>query len=720
VDDQQLAEYLVGHALEFTLHNDYWPNDKGSWTVSCGDVEIANATHKSFKKGTTLMKCTFIAGPVDKDIGKFIHIAMSGQYSMRRAISENKPNAITCKDILTVPIQSRITTRSVTAALANVASTITATVTRLRGKRQGSLQIDESNNAGHAFVAFTAITQALAAAAELKTETVFQSPEPKTQREARKRPDAADWIQSEQAEYEKISEMGTLTFVPNHTIPKGTTTIPTKFSYKCKTDAEGNLVKKNARLCVRGDLQRDDEYSETFAPTSRFNTLRCVFATAAQMNHKLYQFDVRGAFCVSEIPDQDLYIALPPGYEAPPGHTAMLSKSLYGLRDAAYRFHQTLSTWMLEYGCEAIDADRTMFRYQGKHGELIICLYVDDGLVSTNSEEEYKIFITSLQERFELSTDDTEVSWYLGIAVSRCMKEGYVHLHQTKYIEKMLERFKMTDVKPVLTPLEVGARLSKDDQPDWSNTTMTDNDVKTIQNYQQLVGSLMYCLAWCHPEIAFAVQQVSKHMANPGPTHVKAAKRILAYLKGVKGRGITYRRSDDRDVAVNQLYGYADADHAGDIVDRISVTGYVLCLNGCAISWQSVKQDVVALSTAEAEYYAATACGQDVVAMRRILEGMGHKQVGPTPIGEDNMAAIYMSKSSAMYHKVKHVDVKVYKLREFVRDGFMKLYYIKTGDQVADGLTKSIPSPAFLKHCRVMAGTPPFKSNSVTDTARAA
>jgi hypothetical protein len=84
------------------------------------------------------------------------------------------------------------------------------------------------------------------------------------------------------------------------------------------------------------------------------------------------------------------------------------------------------------------------------------------------------------------------------------------------------------------------------------------------------------------------------------------------------------------------------------------------------------------------------------------------------------MAAIYMSKSSAMYHKVKHVDVKVYKLREFVRDGFMKLYYIKTGDQVADGLTKSIPSPAFLKHCRVMTGTPPSKPKSVTDTASAA
>jgi len=90
---------------------------------------------------------------------------------------------------------------------------------------------------------------------------------------------------------------------------------------------------------------------------------------------------------------------------------------------------------------------------------------------------------------------------------------------------------------------------------------------------------------------------------------------------------------------------------------------------------------------------------------------MGHMQVGPTPVGEDNVACIYMSKSSAMYHKAKHIDVKVYKLREFVRDKVMVLYYIPTADQVADALTKSIPGPAFLQHTRAMAGYPPEKKN---------
>jgi len=214
-----------------------------------------------------------------------------------------------------------------------------------------------------------------------------------------------------------------------------------------------------------------------------------------------------------------------------------------------------------------------MFRYDGPDCTMIMCLYVDDGLVSTDSEVEYKRFITALQQRFELSADDTEVKWYLGVQVKRDINQGYIHLSQEQYIDNMLERFKMTDVKTVVTPMEVGTRLTSLDQPDWSNRNQTKDDVEVIRAYQQMVGSLMYALAWTHPEIAFAVQQCSKYMANPGPSHVKAVKRVLAYLKGVKGRGITYRRCDNVDIPENQLHAFADADHAGVLAERQAGSG---------------------------------------------------------------------------------------------------------------------------------------------------
>eukprot|EP00961_Rhodomonas_salina_P021530 289240-Rhodomonas_salina.1 len=88
-------------------------------------------------------------------------------------------------------------------------------------------------------------------------------------------------------------------------------------------------------------------------------------------------------------------------------------------------------------------------------------------------------------------------------------------------------------------------------------------------------------------------------MSNPGPSHVIAAKRILHYLAGTKHLKLTYKRSDN-PLTGNHLSAYADSDHAGDPDTRQSVTGFVVLLNGRAVSWQSVRQQVTALSSAEA------------------------------------------------------------------------------------------------------------------------
>eukprot|EP00961_Rhodomonas_salina_P197043 2659453-Rhodomonas_salina.1 len=88
-----------------------------------------------------------------------------------------------------------------------------------------------------------------------------------------------------------------------------------------------------------------------------------------------------------------------------------------------------------------------------------------------------------------------------------------------------------------------------------------------------------------------------------------AARRILRYLAGTAHYGLTYEaQPKSRE---NLLWGFADADHAGDPDTRKSVTGYVTMLCGAAISWASNRQAVVALSSSEAEFYAASASGCD-------------------------------------------------------------------------------------------------------------
>ena len=179
-----------------------------------------------------------------------------------------------------------------------------------------------------------------------------------------------------------------------------------------------------------------------------------------------------------------------------------------------------------------------------------------------------------------------------------------------------------------------------------------------------------------------------------------AARRILAYLAGTADLELTYEAQKPEQA--NLLWGFADSDHAGDPDTRRSVTGYVTMMNGAAVSWGSHRQQIVALSSSEAEFYAASAAGCDVAHFRMLLDQLGLAQAGPTVVFEDNWACIHLSRNSVLHHKSKHIDVRVYHLRDLCRQGVMNLLKIGTADQAADALTKALPSPAFIQHRSVM------------------
>jgi hypothetical protein len=184
------------------------------------------------------------------------------------------------------------------------------------------------------------------------------SPEPKNQRDARKRPDYLLWIAAEEKEVATLIEKKTYEIVD---LPDGVVELGSMFQYKQKTGPKGELLEQKARLCARGDQQTSEEFGETFAPTSRFAVLRLIIALATQQNLKLKHWDVRGAFLCADL-EEEIYLRLPPGHEPPIGKTAKLLKSLYGLRQANACFHHILEKWLLEYGFRPIGADRVTFK----------------------------------------------------------------------------------------------------------------------------------------------------------------------------------------------------------------------------------------------------------------------------------------------------------------------------------------------------------------------
>eukprot|EP00961_Rhodomonas_salina_P163520 2202319-Rhodomonas_salina.1 len=103
----------------------------------------------------------------------------------------------------------------------------------------------------------------------------------------------------------------------------------------------------------------------------------------------------------------------------------------------------------------------------------------------------------------------------------------------------------------------------------------------------------------------------------------------------------------------------------------------------------------------------ASAAGCDVAYFRMILDQLGIPQTQPTIVFEDNWACIHLSRNAVLHHKSKHINVRVYHLRDLCKAGIMSLLKIGTDDQVADALTKALPRPAFVSHCGVMMNIKP-------------
>ncbi|KAH9689341.1 Integrase catalytic domain-containing protein [Citrus sinensis] len=184
------------------------------------------------------------------------------------------------------------------------------------------------------------------------------------------------------------------------------------------------------------------------------------------------------------------------------------------------------------------------------------------------------------------------------------------------YLKKILRRFNMQDCKSISTPLPVNFKLSSSMCP----SNEAERKEMSRVPYASAVGSLMFAMICTRPDIAQAVGAVSRYMANPGGEHWIAVKRILRYIRGTSYVALCYGGSEFT------VRGYVDSDFAGDLDKRKSTTGYVFTLAGAAISWVSKLQTVVALSTTEAEYMAATQACKEAIWIQRFLEELGHKQ----------------------------------------------------------------------------------------------
>ena len=204
----------------------------------------------------------------------------------------------------------------------------------------------------------------------------------------------------------------------------------------------------------------------------------------------------------------------------------------------------------------------------------------------------------------------------------------------------------------------------------------------------------MYGMVCSRPDLSYAISVVSRFMGNSGQVHWQALKWVLRYLNGTLKGGLKYTRTDPgRDA----LEGYVDADYAGNVDIRKSLSGFVFTLFGTAVTWKANQQSVVALSTTQAEYIALVEGVKEAIWLKGMIGEMGISQ-GCVKIHCDSQSAIHLANHQVYHERTKHIDIRLHFVRDMIETKEIMVEKIATEENPADMFTKSLPRVKF-KHC---------------------
>jgi hypothetical protein len=218
-----------------------------------------------------------------------------------------------------------------------------------------------------------------------------------------------------------------------------------------------------------------------------------------------------------------------------------------------------------------------------------------------------------MMQKFEMSMMG-ELNYFLGFQVKQLKEEMFIS--QMKYTHDLLKRFGMKDTKHAKTSMGTEGHLD------------LDNKGKSFdqKSYRYMIGSLLYLCA-SRPDIMLSVCMCDRFQSDPKECHLMAVKQILRYLVRTPCFGIWYPKG-----STFNLIGYSDSDYAWCKVDRKSTSKTCQFLGRSLVSWSSMKQISIALSTAEAEYVVVVSVARNYFDEANPPGLWLHSEQSPTPM----------------------------------------------------------------------------------------
>jgi hypothetical protein len=286
-----------------------------------------------------------------------------------------------------------------------------------------------------------------------------------------------------------------------------------------------------------------------------------------------------------------------------------------------------------------------------------------------------------------------EVKQFIGISVER-QSDGIFSINQSQYITKIAETFQLQDAKRSLSPLDTGYFKLNDE-----------NLLESNNEYRKVIGMLLYISTNTRPDISAAVGILAQRLSKPRKLDLTESFRVIKYLLKTQNHSLVLGNHNSSE----SLIAYTDANWAENRVDRKSTSGFICKVFDSTVSWSSKRQDMIAISTTESEYYALAETVREIKWLKALLTDFNINVRSSIPLHIDSQSCMKMVENEKFSNRTKHIDVRYHFVKEEIINETIKLIYEPTATNIADMLTKPLAGTK-IKCLRELANVKEHKS----------
>ena len=512
-----------------------------------------------------------------------------------------------------------------------------------------------------------------------------------------------EWIPGYREELNKVitKRCREITGDEYNKVIKSEKVVPLRMNPEPKKDG-----RKRCRLLVKGFLEPKEWAGKTDSPTVLASTVKQLIAMGLEVevvdnadpddDDVISVGDIASAFLVGkeyEVGDRPRYVSYR-AYKGAKLRVFQLLGSLYGQRDASYRWWMSLTEWLESEGYKQCKNDKCLFRGNGQGqtkcddsvmfegNGIALAVHVDD-ILTRGSRRATNLFWNKVQQQFDLKgwdiVDYDNPLVYTGMTITKVAKDNTVRytLDQPSDITDFLHEHDMVSARSTSAPMPDKQEIYSDDTP---------LSQQEHAKYRSIVGSLVWftLTRW---DIAHDVNRLSQWLSAPTKGSMKALRRVMAYLSST----VDFKLEVPR-VNTNTWHIYSDSDHAGDrLNDARSRTGVIILLNGMPIHWRSNKQPVTSISSAQAEIYAMSEAMRDTRLRMWVHEELGGVVNYPFPILVDNAAGVSFQGATCPASKLRGIfDIRAQWVQDLQNESTVQAVKVDTTKNLADIFTKCL------------------------------